>query len=78
MVMDNVQVLSADPLVLIIDLPDGCSPGKWEAAESFAESFAGIVVKYPGKNFQFIPFSYDDCGGQDNPALKAVLAVSLS
>ena len=56
---ETISVVQADPLVLLITLPDGCTPGRWEAAESFAQSIAELREKYPGVKFQFIPFGYE-------------------
>lgn len=53
----HVKMVTADPLVLVIDLPDGCTPGRWEAAEAFAENVAELRRRFPGKRFQFVPVS---------------------
>lgn len=70
------EVVKKNPLVLIIDLPAGCTPGRWEAAEAFAEEFKKLKEDFPDNEFHFLPFSYDTPTDGTNPALNAILAVA--
>lgn len=47
------------PLVLSIKLPDGCTPGRREAAEAFADAVKEIQKKYPERVFTFTPFDHE-------------------
>jgi hypothetical protein len=76
MAMDELIVKVRDePLTLVLKLPDGCTPGRWEAAEAFGEIIAEMRRRYPGKSFQLLPFSYVAPDGA-NPAIGVVLAVA--
>lgn len=70
---EEVVVVREEPLVVALKLPDGCTPGRWEAAESFADSIAELRRRYPGRTFQFVPFSYRY---QESPALDTILAIA--
>jgi hypothetical protein len=48
--------------VYLIDLPDGCEPGRWEAAEAFAKGVAELRNRYPYHTFAYTPFSSDRHG----------------
>ncbi|MDB5244547.1 MAG: hypothetical protein JWN18_417 [Parcubacteria group bacterium] len=73
---EEVSVVSHVPLVLVLSLPDGCTSGRWEAAESFAASITRARQLYPGRQFQFIPFSYKTDGDGKDPALETMLAIA--
>ena len=66
----HVKTVTMDPLVLVIDLPDGCRPGRWEAARSFAESVAELRTRFPGKRFQIVPFSGRWVGDRMDPGTE--------
>lgn len=68
----RVLTVSKNPLIMLLNLPDGCSPGRWEAAEAFAEAIAELRQKHLGQHFQFLPFSLEANGG----GLNAILAVA--
>lgn len=74
--MHEITVVMPHPLMLMITLPEGCTEGRWEAAESFAGSVAKIRESYPGKTFQFIPFLFKTTRCGTDPALAAMLAIS--
>ncbi|MEK9184308.1 MAG: hypothetical protein AAB892_01095 [Patescibacteria group bacterium] len=69
-----VKPVSDEPLVRILTLPDGITPGRFEAAEKFAEAIKELRAVYPGVQFQFIPFNYSP--SRDGPALESILAVA--
>jgi hypothetical protein len=73
---EEIILVREEPLTLILKLPDGCTPGRWEAAEAFAEINAEMCKQYPGKTFQLLPFSYDTYKDGTSPALNAVLAIA--
>lgn len=68
----KVRKVSEVPLTYLLVLPDGCTPGRWEAAEAFAAAVAELRQQH-NRPFQLIPFSYDKGGG-----LSAILAVGES
>lgn len=70
---EEIVKVRDEPLTLMLKLPDGCTPGRWESAEAFAEIIAEMRNRYPGKNFQLLSFSYD---GTTYHALDAVLAIA--
>ena len=72
---ENILLVQEEPLTLLLTLPDGCTPGRWEAAVSFAGIIRETKIKYSGKKFQLLPFSYDTPSDGTNPALNAILAV---
>lgn len=55
-----VQTVSAEAGVYLITLPDGCTPGRWEAAREFAEAVLELKVKVPNRTFSFTPFSFEN------------------
>lgn len=65
----KVKKVSDVPLTYLLDLPDGCTPGRWEAAVAFAEVVAELRKSH-SRPFQFVPFSYSTDGG-----LEAILAI---
>ncbi len=69
-----VKPVSEEPLVRMLTLPDGTTPGRFEAAEKFAEGIKELREKHPDMRFQLIPFNYDNC--RDGPALSAILAIA--
>lgn len=73
---ETIMVVQKEPLVLLLNLPDGCTPGRWESAEAFSELITETRKRYPDKRFQFLPFSYDTLSDGTNPALDSILAVS--
>ncbi|MBI2637352.1 MAG: hypothetical protein HYW88_00490 [Candidatus Sungbacteria bacterium] len=63
-------VLTVSPRsAYLILLPDGCTPGRFEAAQAFAEAIVELKQKCPRKEFQLIPF------GHSKGALNSILAV---
>lgn len=70
----KVRPVQESPLVVLLVLPDGCTPGKWQAATAFAEAVQELRGRYPGVRFQYVPFSYVD--GKFDPALRAMLAIA--
>lgn len=53
----KVKKVADNPLTFLLVLPDGCTPGRWEAAVAFAEAVAELRQTYPNVDFQFVPFS---------------------
>lgn len=64
-------------MVIMIDLPDGCSPGSAEAIKYFSEQFDSLQKTYPGANFQFMPFSFKCVPGNNNTHVTSIMAVAL-
>jgi len=64
--LNNIQKLGETSY--LITLPDGCTPGRTEAAKAFAEA----VESLGGQCNCLLPFSYDGEG-----ALIAVMAFSV-
>jgi hypothetical protein len=54
------HTLSRNPLIFIITLSDGCTPGRWEAAQEFVAEIKMLREKYPSRKFQYIPFDHSD------------------
>ncbi|MBI2098041.1 MAG: hypothetical protein HYT49_00025 [Candidatus Wildermuthbacteria bacterium] len=73
---EELVTVRAELLTLMLKLPDGCTPGRWEAAEAFAEIIAEMRKRHPSKTFQLLPFSYDTLEDGTNPAISAVLAIA--
>lgn len=65
------------PLVVLIDLPEGCTPGRWESAVAFGECFAELKNQYPDKKFQLLPFQYQTYENGTEPTLVSILAVEM-
>ena len=77
--MGEINVVREDPLTLALTIPDGCGPGRWEAAVAFAEVFAEVKSRYPHRTFQYIPFSYESIlwgGSRSGHALNVILAIA--
>lgn len=55
-----VRPVSQNPLTLMLTLPDGVSAGRWAAAEAFTEGVQELRETYPGRIFQYVPFTYSD------------------
>ena len=70
--MNDMKQVFDNPLTILIQLPDGCTPGRWEAVEAFAQSVADLKNLHPDKNFQLLPFTFDDGN------LSSMLAISLT
>jgi hypothetical protein len=70
----QIEVVREDPLVLLLRLPDGCTAGKWEAVEVFAEGWATLRQQYPDRSFQLVPFHYETLGDGTSPALDMMMA----
>ena len=70
----QVVPLDDEPLTCVLRLPEGCTPGRFEAAEAFQEACGELKRLYPGKRFQLLPFSYNTDRGE-NPALACILAI---
>lgn len=73
---EEILIVSEVPLTLMLKLPDGCTPGRWGAAEAFSEIIAEMRKRYPDKTFQLLPFSYVTLSDGTNPSLSAVMAVA--
>lgn len=78
----KVKKVSDNPPTYLLVLPDGCTPGRWEAAEAFAEAVAELRQACPEADFQFVPFSYVSAtmrgmlpGAASNVTLDAILAI---
>ena len=65
-----VNTITKGSIYLLL-LPDGCTPGRWEAARAFAKAIAELREKCPNKQFQYIPFDHSD------GAVNSLLAVAL-
>ena len=72
---EEILTVREELLVLLLKLPDRCTSGRWEAAEAFTEIIAELGKKYPDKQFQVLPFSFDTPSDGTNPALNTVLAI---
>lgn len=73
---EELQIVREEPLMLLVNLPGGYAPGRSEAADAFGEIIASLRKKYPGKSFQYLPFSYATPRDGTDPALNAILAVA--
>ena len=65
---DTLVLKSGLSEIHLLQLPDGCSPGKMEAVEVFARLIDQMRFDY-GDEIQYIPFSYKDGN------LTAILAI---
>lgn len=54
----------------LLALPGNVGPGKWQAAEYFAEAIVALKERHPTSTFDFIPIAYSSSGG-----LEALLAI---
>jgi hypothetical protein len=70
---EEIVTVRDEPLTFILKLPDGCTTGRWKAAEAFAEIIAEMRSRYPGKTFQLLPFAFETSGSSS--ALSSVLAI---
>lgn len=68
-----VRVVSEKDGVYMIVLPEGVTPGRWEAAEEFAKAVAILHAKAPGCAFVFTSFDYESTA--EFHAVKSWLAV---
>ena len=48
------------PLIVLINLPDGCTPGRWEAAQEFATAIQELCRRYPHRKFAYVPFDHSE------------------
>lgn len=60
---ERVQVVDKINRIYLITLPDGCTPGRWEAAKEFVLAFSELRQKEPRCSFQLTSFSHDSNGG---------------
>ena len=74
--MAALTVVEESPLVVQICLSCGVTVGRYEATEDLTEGIKALRKKYPGRQFQFIPESYNTVDGE-NPALVSILAVGM-
>lgn len=58
--VDEQIVVSQEPLVLLLNLEGGLTPGRFEAAEGFAAVIAQAKKSYPDYDFQYVPFSFEE------------------
>lgn len=70
----EVHEVGREPLTLIIVLPNSCSPGRWGAAEAYANTFSEIQRRYPNNHLEFIPFRYE-LRENGEMGLSSILAV---
>lgn len=61
----------------LLCLPDGVTPGSFEAAEAFVEAHEELKREHPDIQFHFFPFSYKTAGNGKDPALAAILAIAI-
>jgi hypothetical protein len=73
-----VRPVKTSPLSYLLCLPDGITPGRYEAAEAFADAYVELSQMHLDRRFNFFPFSYKTDDGGKNPALNAVLAIEES
>ena len=59
----KVKKVADTPLTYLLVLPDGCTPGRWEAAEAFADAAQELSGVQPNVPFQLVPFSFSQDGG---------------
>ena len=75
----SISVVKESPLTLKLKLEDACAESDAKPEAVFAEMYAEVLRRYPGKSFIFMPFSYELCGlrGGENiiRILNAVLAI---
>jgi hypothetical protein len=69
---DPIKIIWRDPLVLLLNLPDGCTDGRVEAATAFAKVISGVRQRYPNKEFQYIPFDREIGSFGGTTALLAI------
>lgn len=53
-----VRPVTEEPLVMVLNLPDGVTEGRYAAAEAFADGIKELRAAHPGKKFQYVPFTY--------------------
>ncbi len=68
---EEILIVRENPIALILNLPDGCTAGRFEAAEAFVELVAEVRRRYPNTEFQYLSFSY----AGEQPALSTILAI---
>lgn len=79
-----LQLVQYEPLMYVVKLNDGDTPGRWEAATSFGETLSELKKKHPDRRFQLVPFSYETYseetglknGQSGSAALKVMLAIA--
>lgn len=74
---ETIIAVRGNPLTVVIKLPDGVCPGRFESAEAFADLIGTLKTKYPENNFQLLPFSYNTTEDGCNPVLESILAVAV-
>ncbi len=55
-----VQTVSKEAGIYLVTLPDGCTPGRFEAAEAFAKAVLELKAKVPNRMFTFTPFDHEE------------------
>ena len=56
----RVKTIQLLPHVALISLPDGCTPGRHEAAVYFAEAVAELANRFPERRYQFASFDHEE------------------
>lgn len=51
---ENEMIKKINDSVYLLSLPDGCTPGRYEAIRDFAKSIDRLKQRYPEKQFQYI------------------------
>jgi len=76
---ENVRPLESDngwTACYLVSLPDGCTPGRFEAAREFAQAFDAIHRLHPVASFNYVPFDHE--GGQDGAVTAYLVIVHLA
>ena len=68
------QTVQYFPHVALISLPDGCAPGKWEAAEYFAKAVSELREQFPHSQYRFVSFDHEE--NERFGGVKAWLAIA--
>jgi len=75
--LEKVQTVLDGTGVYLISLPDGCTPGRWEAAIYFAEAMAELRENFPGRSFSFVAFGFSHEPSENFHGVNAWLAIAM-
>ena len=73
----SIRRVRKNPLSYLLVLPNGVTPGRYEAAGAFVDSYVELKEKHPDIPFHFFPFSYET-EHRGKPALNAILAIAAT
>jgi hypothetical protein len=60
-------------LTYLLTLPDGCTPGRMEAAVALASAYRKLRDKHSNQGFHLVPFSYSEGGRY----IDTILAIAV-